>query len=165
MPKELKNGKNRFLGNVQIKQSLCTEKRRAKKKLGHSESTQHWVDTKCPSSWKNKLRSLNLLTAGRGESFISSKCMLCILNILFFSSFDNGFPLGREVLISSFLGGPKSLSLVLLIASERRFCSAIFKSRLVLRAQNPHGNVLLFFMCRFRPRSDTRIAGQCSHFL
>ena len=173
-----------------------------KKKVGHSESTQIWVDTKCPISWKRwyfhvqknikiltnvgmktclrtgwkmsqkyryswkKLKlKLNLLTAGRGKSFISSRCMSCILIMLIFSSFDTIFPLGLEIFSNSFVGGPKSFSFVFLIASSRRFCSALFRSRLVRRAQNPHGNVFLFLMCLFRPKSDTKIVGQCGHFL
>ena len=172
------------------------KKWRAKKKVGHSESTQIWVDTKCPISWKrwyfhvrknikiltnvgmktclqtgwkmsqkNKSKSLNLLTAGRGKSFISSRCMSCILIMLIFSSFDTIFPLGLEIFSNSFVGGPKSFSFVFLIASSRWFCSAIFRSRLVRRAQNPHGNVFLFLMCLFRPKSDFKIVGQCGHFL
>ena len=37
-----------FSKSVQIYQSVGTENQWAKNKLGHSTSTQQWVDMKCP---------------------------------------------------------------------------------------------------------------------
>ena len=33
---------------------LKLQKDNGPKKIGHSESTQHWVNTKCQSSWKTE---------------------------------------------------------------------------------------------------------------
>ena len=147
------------------------KKQRAKKKVGHSESTQRWVDTKCPISWKTLIvlcleKHQNITSVWPFLRYLKSSIFLSTnLRIIIFSSILKGLPLGREVYLGTFFRGPKSLNLVSLIVLIRSLCSSIFNCALAFRAQTLQELPFFSEVCRFKPNSDIKITSQWGHFL